>query len=95
MIQSRWDWAGGRGRGPDDNSPAFQGWGAGARETKSPVRDGRIFLSSLTGLCGLANREPSHEWLGYFQKAGADEGPGLKVFRAAGRGAGALVALQI
>ena len=25
-------------------------------------------LSSLTGLGRLPNREPSHEWLGYFQR---------------------------
>ncbi len=34
----------------------------------SPVRDGRIFLSSLTGLETFPNREPSHKWLGYFQR---------------------------
>ena len=33
----------------------------------SPVRDGRRFLSSLTGLEMFPNREPNHEWLGYFQ----------------------------
>jgi hypothetical protein len=36
----------------------------------SPVRDGRTFLSSLTGLVVFPNREPSHEWLGYFQELG-------------------------
>jgi len=34
----------------------------------SPVRDGRQFLSSLTGLTTISNREPSHKWLGYFQR---------------------------
>ena len=36
----------------------------------SPVRDGRTILSSLTGLETFPNREPSHEWLGYFQRQG-------------------------
>jgi hypothetical protein len=30
--------------------------------------DGRRFLSSLTGLMMLPDREPSHKWLGYFQR---------------------------
>jgi hypothetical protein len=34
----------------------------------SPVRDGRTFLSSLTGLETSPNREPSHKWLGYCQR---------------------------
>ena len=34
---------------------------------KSPTRDGRKILSSLTGLGTFPNREPSHKWLGYFQ----------------------------
>ena len=33
----------------------------------SPVRDGRMVLSSLTGLGTFPNREPSHKWLGYCQ----------------------------
>ena len=38
---------------------------------KSPVRDGRTVLSSRTGLGGLRTTPPSHKWLGYCQKPGA------------------------
>ncbi len=41
--------------------------GSGVNQMKSPVRDGRRILSSLTGLGTFPNREPSHKWLGYFQ----------------------------
>jgi len=30
-----------------------------------------MILSSRTGLCGLRATQPSHKWLGYFQKPGA------------------------
>jgi hypothetical protein len=51
-----------------DNGPAIYGWEDAPTEFPSPVRDGREILSSLTGLGTLSNREPSHKWLGYFQK---------------------------
>jgi hypothetical protein len=47
---------------------------------KSPVRDGRRLLLSLTGLGFFPNCEPSHEWLGYCQKHGA-AGTAAKVRR--------------
>jgi hypothetical protein len=50
-----------------EHSPAIYGWEYGQSYFPSPVRDGRPFLSSLTGLVAIPNREPSHEWLGYFQ----------------------------
>ena len=50
-----------------DNSPAIHGWVKCHQHKTSPVRDGRKFLPSLTGLGTFPNREPSHEWLGYFQ----------------------------
>src|SRR5271156_1610458 len=37
---------------------------------QSPVRDGRQFLSSLTGLEAFPNHEPSLERLGYCQREG-------------------------
>ena len=51
-----------------ENSPAIYGWVKRHQHKISPVRDGRNFLSSLTGLGTFPNREPSHKWLGYFQR---------------------------
>jgi len=45
-------------------------------------RDGRKILSSLTGLGTFPNREPSHEWLGYFQGQRRDAGNGHRDGRA-------------
>jgi hypothetical protein len=50
-----------------ENSPAIYGWEYGQSFFPSPARDGRPFLSSLTGLVTIPHREPSHKWLGYFQ----------------------------
>ena len=36
--------------------------------TKSPARDGRTVLPSLTGLGVFSNHQPSAEALGYFRK---------------------------
>jgi len=57
-----------RAAGGFENSPAFQGWDAGHTAAKSPARDERMILPSRMGLGRFANREPSHQWLGYFQK---------------------------
>jgi hypothetical protein len=51
-----------------ENSPAIYGWEKAQSIFPSPVRDGRQFLSSLTGLVEFPTREPSHKWLGYFQR---------------------------
>ena len=52
----------------DENSPAFQGWVKRAQKIKSPVRDERKNLPSLTGLWGLMRAtNPSVKTLGYFQ----------------------------
>jgi hypothetical protein len=49
---------------------------------KSPTRDGRKILSSLTGLGTFPNREPSHKWLGYFQGQRCDAENGNRDGRA-------------
>jgi hypothetical protein len=64
-----------------ENGPVIYGWEDAPTEFPSPVRDGRQILSSLTGLGTLPNREPSHEWLGYFQKPPASGVPERFVFR--------------
>ena len=52
----------------DENSPAFQGWVERVPKIKSPVRDERKNLPSLTGLWGLMRAtNPSVKTLGYFQ----------------------------
>ncbi len=64
----------------NENSPAIHGWEHRQPTIQSPVRDGRTVvavrkdLSSLTGLAMFPHREPSHEWLGYFQGAGKAAG---------------------
>ena len=50
-----------------ENSPAIYGWVKRHQLKIKSRRDGRTFLSSLTGLGTFPNREPSHKWLGYFQ----------------------------
>jgi hypothetical protein len=57
-----------------ENSPAIHGWETAvplskSRQGRKKVTGLRTFLSSLTGLAALTNREPSHEWLGYFLPA--------------------------
>src|ERR1035441_8083185 len=64
-----------------ENSPAIYGWEYSQANFTGPVRDGRHFLPSLTGLGTVPNREPSHKWLGYCQNhhaAEGDDGPVLK-----------------
>ena len=61
------DAEGGGNTGFAENSPAIYGWVNRHQHKISPGRDGRTILPSLTGLGTLPNREPSHEWLGYFQ----------------------------
>ena len=39
-----------------------------SRQGRKKSTDVRTFLSSLAGLGAFPNREPSHKWLGYFQK---------------------------
>ena len=66
---------GGGARSGFENSPAFQGWVSGNVMRPSPARDERKILPSLMGLGKFGNREPSHQWLGYFQPAdGAGSG---------------------
>jgi hypothetical protein len=57
-----------------ENSPAIHGWETAGLLSKShqgrkKFTGLRTFLSSLTGLAALTDREPSHEWLGYFLRA--------------------------
>jgi hypothetical protein len=51
-----------------DNSPAIYGWEQRNPNYKVPSGTADNFLSSLTGLETFPNREPSHKWLGYFQR---------------------------
>jgi hypothetical protein len=51
-----------------ENSPAIYGWEYRNPNIKVPAGTADNFLSSLKGLGTFPNREPSHKWLGYFQR---------------------------
>jgi len=64
-----------------DNSPAIYGWEQRNPNFQVPSGTADNFLSSLTGLEAFRNREPSHKWLGYFQRQ-ANRGRRSRVRRA-------------
>jgi hypothetical protein len=51
---------------PPENSPALERWETHRQNKSSPARDGRNFLSSLTGLVPAKSRLPSAKALGYY-----------------------------